>query len=190
MKERDMRHAIRLTALAALAMAAVAGCTIPPHPGMLVPPAAEVVPVDARVTMYGLTLDEAIRNPAIAERVRAMFGPDWAGGQFAPTGARTYFVGNTPPRRIRIGGTNYIAYMRLLDASFPAPDPRGRGRDHRPRRRWRLFPLLHLRQRQPRCGAAHRGQWEARSRTLPHLLAVRRLVEATRLGRGPRCLAA
>jgi len=111
MKERDMRHAIRLTALAALAMAAVAGCTIPPHPGMLVPPAAEVVPVDARVTMYGLTLDEAIQNPAIAERVRAMFGPDWAGGQFAPTGARTYFVGNTPPRRIRIGGTNYIAYM-------------------------------------------------------------------------------
>src|SRR5215471_3931425 len=182
MKERDMRHAIRLTALAALAMAAAAGCTIPPHPGMLVPPAAEVVPVDARVTMYGLTLDEAIQNPAIAERVRPYGRPDLLRREYA-----------APPdshRRYQLHRLHGLRTRRLLDASFPAPDPRGRGRDHRPRRRWRLFPLLHLRQRQPRCGAAHRGQWEARSRTLPHLLTVRRLVEATRLGRGPRCLAA
>ena len=106
-----MRHTIRLIALAALALAAAAGCTIPLRPGMPVPPAAEVVPADARVTMYGVTLDEAIRNPEMAEKVRAMFGPDWVGGQYAPTGARAYFAGNTPPRRIRIGGADYIAYM-------------------------------------------------------------------------------
>jgi len=106
-----MRHAIRLASLAALALAAAAGCTIPPHPGTPVPPAAEVVPVDGRVTMYGVTLDEAIRNPEIAGKVRAMFGPDWTGGQLTPTGARSYFVGNTPPRRVRIGGADYIAYM-------------------------------------------------------------------------------
>ena len=106
-----MRHSIRLASLAALAMVAAAGCTIPPHPGTPVPPAAEVVPADGRVAMYGSTLDEAIRNPEIAGKVRAMFGPDWTGGQLAPAGGRAYFVGNTPPRRVRIGGADYIAYM-------------------------------------------------------------------------------
>lgn len=105
-----MRHALRLTSLAALAAVVAAGCTIPPRPGVPVAPAAEIVPADARVAMYGANLDEALRNPVIGDKVRAMFGPDWTGGQFAPTGARSYFVGDTPPRRVRIEGTDYIAY--------------------------------------------------------------------------------
>ena len=105
-----MRHTLRLASLAALAIATTAGCTIAPHPGTPVAPAAEVVPVDARIAMYGADLDEAIRNPEIGDKVRAMFGPDWTGGQLAPTGARPYFVGSTPPRKVRIGGADYIAY--------------------------------------------------------------------------------
>jgi hypothetical protein len=109
-----MRHALRLTSLAALAVVAAAGCTIPPQPGAPAAPAAEIVPADGRVTMYGTNLDEALRNPEIGGKVRAMFGPDWTGGQLAPTGARPYFVGSTPPRRVRIEGADYIAYTGCL----------------------------------------------------------------------------
>lgn len=105
-----MGHGLRLTSLGLLAAIAAAGCTIPPHPGSPIPPAAEVVPADSRAAAYGSSIEEVVRNPEIGDKVRAMFGQDWSGGLLAPPGAGAYFVGGGRPRMVRIGGMDYVAF--------------------------------------------------------------------------------
>ena len=103
-----MSHSIRVASLCSLAVIFAYGCTIPPRPGTPVPPAAEVVPVDPRAVAYGSSIEDVLRNPEVGDKVRAMFGPDWSGGQLAPPGAAAYFSKGGPPRVVRIGGVDYI----------------------------------------------------------------------------------
>ncbi len=105
-----MGHALRLISLGTLAVIMAVGCAIPPRAGMPIPPAAQVVPADTRATVYGSTIEEVVRNPAIGDKIRAMFGADWSGGQLASPGASAYFAGGEPPQMVRIGGVDYIAF--------------------------------------------------------------------------------
>ncbi len=105
-----MGHVFRLISLGSLAGGLAVGCAIPPPPGTPIPPAAQVVPADTRATVYGSTIEEVVQNPAIGDRVRAMFGADWSGGQLAFPGASAYFARGGPPQMVRIGGVDYIAF--------------------------------------------------------------------------------
>ncbi|MDO8477538.1 MAG: hypothetical protein Q7W02_15320 [Candidatus Rokubacteria bacterium] len=62
---------------------------------------------------YGYTVDEVLQNPQVGDKVRDLFGADWApasqgGGQLS-SGAGAYFGGSGPLRMVRIGGVDYIA---------------------------------------------------------------------------------
>jgi len=108
-----MRYLRRVGWLSVLAVLLATGCTIAPPPGSLIPPAAELLPGDGRAFAYGYTLGEVLKNPEVADKVRDLFGADWApasrgGGQLVQ-GADAYFAGNAPPRMVRIGGVDYIA---------------------------------------------------------------------------------
>jgi hypothetical protein len=108
-----MDYLRRVGWLSSLAVLLATGCTIAPPPGSPVPPAAELLPGDGRAFAYGQTMNEVLRNPDIAGKVRDLFGADWApasqaGGQLA-LGADAYFGGNAPLRMVRIGGADYIA---------------------------------------------------------------------------------
>ena len=108
-----MHYLHRVGWLSALAGLLATGCTIAPPPGSPIPPAAELLPGDGRVFAYGHTANEVLQNPEIGDKVRDLFGADWApasrgGGQLA-LGAAAYFAGNAPPRMVRIGGVDYVA---------------------------------------------------------------------------------
>jgi hypothetical protein len=97
-------------AVCSLALVTAAGCTVASPRGTPVPPSAEILPTDARTLAYGGTTAEVLQNPAMADKVRALFGPDWttASGQLTP-GAAAYFDQGGPVRMLRIEGTDYIA---------------------------------------------------------------------------------
>ena len=100
-------------ALCSLALLTAAGCTVASPRGAPVPPSAQVLPTDSRTLAYGGTTAEVLQNPAMADKIRTLFGPDWmpatsAGGQLTP-GAAAYFDQGGPVRKVRIGGTDYIA---------------------------------------------------------------------------------
>jgi len=108
-----MHYLRRAGWLSALALLLATGCTIAPPPGSPIPPAAELLPGDGRVFAYGYTVDAVLQNPEVGDKVRDLFGADWApasqgGGQLA-LGAGAYFSGNGPLRMVRIGGVDYIA---------------------------------------------------------------------------------
>jgi len=89
------------------------GCTVAPRPGSPIPPAAEVLPADARALAYGQTVDQVLQNAQMGDKIRALFGPDWTpaaqgGGQLV-MGAAPYFERGGPLRMVRIGGEDYIA---------------------------------------------------------------------------------
>ena len=97
-----------------LAAVTAAGCTVAAPRGTPPSPSAEILPADARTFAYGSTTAEVLRNPEIADKVRALFGPDWmpgtpGGGQMLVPGAQVYFEQGAPVRMLRIGGTDYIA---------------------------------------------------------------------------------
>lgn len=115
-----MSHVFRLICLGALAAVVAAGCAIPPPPGTPTPPAAQVVPTDTRVGVYGSTIEEVVQNPAIGDKIRAMFGADWSGGQLASPGASAYFARGGPPQIVRIGGVDYIAFSGCVPSACEA----------------------------------------------------------------------
>jgi hypothetical protein len=103
-------HVIRFASVCSLAVAFAYGCTIPPRPGTPVPPAAELVaPVDPRAVVYGSSIEDVLRSPEVGDKIRAMFGPDWSGGELVPPGASAYTGKGGPPRVVRIGGVDYVA---------------------------------------------------------------------------------
>ena len=106
-----MSHSMRVVALCSLAVVFAYGCTLPARPGT---PAAEVMPVDPRAGVYGSSMPEVLRNPEVGAKIRAMFGPDWSGGQLAPPGASAYLGDGGPPRVVRIGGMDYVAVTGCL----------------------------------------------------------------------------
>jgi len=112
-----MSHLIRLISLGSLVVITAAGCTVPPRPGTPASPAAQIVPPDARAEAYGSSIEKVVQNPMIGDKVRAMFGPDWSGGQLAPLGASAYFAEGDPPRMVRVGGVDYIAYTGCVPAA-------------------------------------------------------------------------
>jgi hypothetical protein len=99
--------------LCCLAVVTLAGCTIGPPRGAPIPPSAQVLPTDARALAYGSTTAEVLQNPAVSDKIRALFGRDWmpatvAGGPLA-LGAAAYFDQGGPVGMVRVGGRDYIA---------------------------------------------------------------------------------
>jgi hypothetical protein len=115
-----MSHVFRLISLGALVAVVTVGCAIPPPPGTPTPPAAQVVPTDTRVSVYGSTIEEVVQNPAIGDKIRAMFGADWNGGQLVSPGASAYFARGGPPQIVRIGGADYIAFSGCVPRACDA----------------------------------------------------------------------
>ena len=71
-----MRHSPLRGALACLLLApVVTGCVVP---ASSTPPAAGVLPADARALAYGRSAGEVLENPELRDKVRALFGGDWA----------------------------------------------------------------------------------------------------------------
>src|SRR5712692_10437082 len=104
-------HSLRRAGwLSVLAVLFATGCTIAPPPGSPTPPVAELLPGDGRVFAYGYTVGQVLQNPEVGNKVRDLFGADWApasqgGGQLA-LGANAYFGANGPLRMVRVGGVD------------------------------------------------------------------------------------
>jgi hypothetical protein len=112
-----MSRLICLISLSSLVVITAGGCTVPPRPGMPVSPAAQVVPPDTRVEAYGSSIELVVQDPMIGDKVRAMFGPDWSGGQLSPPGASAYFAMGDLPRMVRVNGVDYITYTGCMPAA-------------------------------------------------------------------------
>ena len=110
-----MRHSLLRGAFVCLLVAPVAtGCVLPPEPGSSAPPEAEVVAADARALAYGRSAGEILENPQLRDKVRALFGADWApptpgGVGKLSAAAPQYFELGGPVRMVQIGSANYIA---------------------------------------------------------------------------------
>jgi hypothetical protein len=109
-----VRRSLLRGALACLLVAPViAGCVEPPPPGAAGPPPAEVQPADARALAYGRSAKEILENPELRDRVRALFGADWApptpGVGKLTAAAPQYFELGGPLRMVHVGDADYIA---------------------------------------------------------------------------------
>jgi hypothetical protein len=89
------------------------GCVVPPPAGSSGPPVAKVLPADARALVYGRSAGEVLENPQLRDKVRALFGADWAPATPVvgrPTAAAPlYFERGGPVRMVHIGDADYIA---------------------------------------------------------------------------------
>jgi hypothetical protein len=110
-----VRHSLLRGALACLLLTPVAaGCVVPPPPGSASPPAAEVLPADARALAYGRSAGEVLEHPQLRDKIRALFGADWNAPTPGGVGKLTraapqYFELGGPVRMVRVGGPTYIA---------------------------------------------------------------------------------
>ena len=109
-----MRHSLLRRAFACLLLTPVTyGCVVPPPPGASGPPVAEVLPADARALAYGRSAGEILEHPQIRDKVRSLFGADWAPTAAAvgrPTAAAPlFFERGGPVRMVHIGDADYIA---------------------------------------------------------------------------------
>ena len=101
-------HALTIGLLGVLS---AAGCVLPPSPGELVPPRVEVLAADSRSTRYGGSAAQIFEHPAIHDKVRALFGPDWSGGRAGGLSAAAplFFATSFPPKGLRVGDRDYLA---------------------------------------------------------------------------------
>jgi hypothetical protein len=88
-----------------------AGCVLPPESSS--PRETQVVEADARALAYGRSAGEILEHPQMRDKVRALFGADWApptpGGVGKPQAAAPqYFELGGPVRMVRVGGADYI----------------------------------------------------------------------------------
>lgn len=109
-----MRRSLLRGALACLLVAPViGGCVEPPAPGSVDPPAAQVLAADARALAYGRSAGEILGNAQLSDRVRALFGADWApptpGVGKLTAAAPQYFELGGPVRMVHVGDADYIA---------------------------------------------------------------------------------
>lgn len=107
-----MRHSLLRGAIACLLLAPIAGCVLPPEGSG--PPRAEMLAADARALAYGKSAGEVLDNPQLRDKVRALFGADWApptpGGAGKLTmAAPQYFERGGPLRMVHVGDADYIA---------------------------------------------------------------------------------
>lgn len=98
-----------------------AGCVLPPPPGQLVPPRVEVLAADSRATRYGETAAQVFAHPAIRDKVRALFGPDWSGGRAGglSAAAAAFFSTSSPPKPLRVGDREYLAVSGCMTTACP-----------------------------------------------------------------------
>jgi hypothetical protein len=109
-----MRHSLLRGSLLCLLLTPIAaGCVLPPESGASRPLETQVLEADARALAYGRSAGEIIDNPQIRDKVRALFGADWApptpggvGKLAAP--APQYFELGGPVRMVRVGDASYI----------------------------------------------------------------------------------
>jgi hypothetical protein len=108
------------TALLGLLLAA--GCAVAPPVGTT-PARGEVgvLPADARALRYGASAPDVFNNPALHDKVRALFGSDWMaaadGGGRLQYGAVSYFPGTSSLRMLRVDGRDYIAIMGCVQVA-------------------------------------------------------------------------
>jgi hypothetical protein len=72
-------------------------------------PPAGVIAADARALKYGSSAPEVLNNPALRDKVRALFGPDWNPGGAVALGAPAYFPPTSSIRLVRVGDANFTA---------------------------------------------------------------------------------
>jgi hypothetical protein len=94
-----------------LGVLSAGGCLLPPPPGELVPPRVEVLTADSRSTRYGGSAAQVFEHPAIRDKVRALFGPDWTAGRAGglSAAAPVFFSTSSPPKVFRVGDREYLA---------------------------------------------------------------------------------
>ncbi|HYB42827.1 MAG TPA: hypothetical protein VEL75_13705, partial [Candidatus Methylomirabilis sp.] len=51
----------------------------------------EILPADARALRFGATAPDVFANPQLSEKIRLLYGPDWAPGGRNQFGAAAYF---------------------------------------------------------------------------------------------------
>ena len=104
-----MRRAIALGSLSVVAVLVFAACVVPASGWTPIPASAVVVPADARALRYGASAPEVLDNPALRDKVRGLFGADWASGPGRGYGAPAFFPASSPIRMVRMNGQEYIA---------------------------------------------------------------------------------
>jgi hypothetical protein len=93
------------------------GCTIDPPAGTPPAPMAGVLERGPRETAFGRTGEEVVTNPQLRDKIRNLFGADWAPGGKITKGAGAYFGRTEPPRGVRVGDRNYVAVAGCVTAS-------------------------------------------------------------------------
>jgi hypothetical protein len=112
-----MRHALPLRSIGAL-VGLIAVCVLSPPVDAASP--AGVLPADARALRYGPTAPEILENPALRDKVRALFGADWNLGGQLRTAAPAFFPASSPLHMVRIGDQDYIAVSGCVPDSCAA----------------------------------------------------------------------
>ena len=112
-------HALTIGLLGVLS---AAGCVLPPPPGELVPPRVEVLAADSRATRYGESAPQIFENPAIRDKVRALFGPDWSAGRAGglSAAAAAFFSTSSAPKPLRVGDREYLAVPGCMTTACAA----------------------------------------------------------------------
>lgn len=103
----SLRAVLLVTAVATLAT----GCITAPSPDTPTRPIVQVDSVDARARQFGNTTTEIITNPALAPKIHALFGPDWAlePGARLRAPASSFFASGDSPRMLRTAEAEYVA---------------------------------------------------------------------------------
>jgi hypothetical protein len=81
---------------------------------------AGVLPADARALRYGPSAPDVVDNPALRDKVRALFGADWNLGGQLRTPASAFFPASSALRMVRIGDQDYIAISGCVPAACAA----------------------------------------------------------------------
>ena len=104
-----MRHSLGSGSAVVLTALVASACVTAPPAGVSMPRSATVVTADARALRYGPSAPDVLDNPQLRDKVRALFGADWAPGGPLPFGAAAYFPASSSIRMVRIGADEYIA---------------------------------------------------------------------------------
>lgn len=109
--------AVVLRGLVILLAALTVGCTIDPPAGTPPAPMAGTLERGPRETALGRTGEEVVNNPQLRDKIRSMFGADWAPGGKTVKGAAAYFGRTEVPRGVRVGDANYVAVTGCVPAA-------------------------------------------------------------------------
>jgi len=113
-----MRRTICCSIAAVTALVASA-CVMAPRSGVSMPRSASVVAADARALRYGSTAPEVFDNPQLRDKLRGLFGADWAPGGPLAFGAPAYFPASSSIRMVRVGADEYIALTGCVPTACP-----------------------------------------------------------------------